>query len=383
MDIHVEAVTCVPLLPTGQPDQSSKVETDINNPLQRKELSLGEVVSKENAEEVVGREKVDDTTREESREECSPEGFVNLLKKRYGIVLTFITALCFAILSVLIRLVLETIQPFQAILMFMPVMTFGSIFLGICQRISIPEKYQCYIWLTLSGSCLSLNTVFFVVSITYIDVADATTILYTSLIFVGIFSWIFLREPLRPFDFLFALLAFVGVTFVARPSFIFGSDGLEATSNSNPIVGIAFALGAAFSITLLYVFIRKQSALEIHTFFSMFFNSTVVVIVSLVAAIVVGNWTKPTPESWMYSLLAGVINLFGQTALYFALKVESATIVTVMLTIEIVFSFIFQFLILQISAVWTSYVGATLVIVACIGITLKNRPPTKTTDLEN
>ncbi|PIK36219.1 putative solute carrier family 35 member G1-like [Apostichopus japonicus] len=246
MDIHVEAVTCVPLLPTGQPDQSSKVETDINNPLQRKELSLGEVVSKENAEEVVGREKVDDTTREESREECSPEGFVNLLKKRYGIVLTFITALCFAILSVLIRLVLETIQPFQAILMFMPVMTFGSIFLGICQRISIPEKYQCYIWLTLSGSCLSLNTVFFVVSITYIDVADATTILYTSLIFVGIFSWIFLREPLRPFDFLFALLAFVGVTFVARPSFIFGSDGLEATSNSNPLLVSPLPLAPLF-----------------------------------------------------------------------------------------------------------------------------------------
>lgn len=371
--------TAIPLIQRHPLDENNKKE---DHSREESQVSLERIDRLDSSDREDGSSEVDDgRTDNISKRSSFAKEIVNALDKRFGLVLVLVTAFCFALVSSVVKLVLDTINPFQAISMIVPIMAIGSVLLGICQRIPVPRDFRCYIWLSLSGISLSVNFVFFVLSITHINVADTTTILYTSLISVGILSWMILREPLRPFDFLFALLAFIGVVFVARPPFIFGSDDSgEEISDNSTLLGILFALIAAFSISFQYILIRKQSLLGIHTLFSMFFNSTVVVIVSVIAAVIVNDWTKPTLQDCLYIFLTGFGNLLGQTALYFALKDVSATVVTIMLTLEIVFSFLFQFLILGVSAVWSSYVGAAFVIGACIGVTIKNRPVAKAPD---
>ncbi|XP_071843208.1 solute carrier family 35 member G1-like [Apostichopus japonicus] len=294
----------------------------------------------------------------------------NFLKDRYGLLLAILSAFTFATMSIIVKVLVQTLDPLQVIPISLIVTTIGSLCFVWQQRVSLPTSCTDYIWLFLSGVTLTSNTFCTVYSLSFIDAGNAVTILYTSVMLAGFSSWLILKEPLRLREFCFAFLALLGVVFVSHPSFVFGKDQMDTSDKENTLIGVGFSLGGAFSISLQYTFVRKQSQLGIHSLFSLFFNSTVAVIIGAVAVIASGKWIEPTFVEASLAMLCSCVYFVGQCALYLALKVEKVTLVTITLTIDIVFTFLMQYLLLHIASTWTSYVGALLIITACIGISI-------------
>ncbi|KAJ8050980.1 Solute carrier family 35 member G1 [Holothuria leucospilota] len=312
----------------------------------------------------------------DAQTECILWKPVRLIQRRHGLVLAVLTPCFFSAQSVCIDVLTETIDSFQVVFMSVPIMVFCCFVVLLWTRVHPPScsDSKHYLWLLVSSLCQTFNTCIFALVLSYLTVGDAVTIAYTAVIQVGLFSWLILKEPMRLFDLFFALLAFAGVIFIARPPFIFGINEDQGASKFN-LLGVMLAFSVSCSGALLIIFNRKLSLLGVHSFFCLFFSSLVVFITSGIVCLILNRWKCPNLHEWLIALVAGTVYFFGYVVLFFALKAEKATLVTVIFTMEIVLAFLWQIFLLGILPPWTSYIGASLVLAACIGITLKNKPP--------
>ncbi|KAJ8050953.1 hypothetical protein HOLleu_04343 [Holothuria leucospilota] len=121
---------------------------------------------------------------------------------------------------------------------------------------------------------------------------------------------------------------------------------------------------------------RNLSKLGVNSrpIFCMFFIGMIVVCISGFVSMILCRWRCPAMRDWLYVLLAGVTYAVSYFSVFYALKVETATRVTVLITSEIVWAFLWQVIFIRMPPFWTSYIVAILILTACIGITLKNKP---------
>ncbi|XP_071844037.1 solute carrier family 35 member G1-like [Apostichopus japonicus] len=308
-------------------------------------------------------------------------GFVGTLRKttkvtrdRRGLLIAALAAFFYSAKSMFIDVLTITVDPFQAVVMVMPMMFIVSFSVLAIKRIPPPKTVRQYVWLFLGGCAVSSYLSTFSFSLSYLEVADSVTILYASLIFVGVVSWIILKEKLLIIDFIFALISFAGVIFISRPHFIFGNKKDDTTEDQTKLlIGVGFALAAAFSVSMSFTIFRKHSQLGIQTFMSVFCSAVVGTITNALICTALGRWQSPSLQEWLLATAAGFCYISAQGSLFISLSMETATFVNIVMTIEIVFAFIWQFWFLSVSPSWTSYVGATLVIIACVGITIKKK----------
>ena len=90
-------------------------------------------------------------------------------------------------------------------------------------------------------------------TIKHMPLADATVIFYTSPVHTAILGRIFLKESVSKFDVIAMLLSIGGVILIARPSFLFGSQGHASGSMHMwipTLVAVIAAIGAAFATIL-------------------------------------------------------------------------------------------------------------------------------------
>lgn len=301
---------------------------------------------------------------------------------RPGVYYALISVLFFSAQGALTSAMASTMSPYQISAMIVPMTLIGSSTLVLCRGIPLPKEVKLCLWLLPSGITLSALFCFHAFSYKYISLADATTISSVSLIFVGIFSWIILREPLRLIDFLFAFIALAGVVFIARPSFLFRSDEDEFEKETS-LLGILFALGAAVTAAATVVFVRKQATLGIHSLVTSASNCIHVEVINLIICTAAGQWQLPTKNEWLFSLGAGCSYFVAQVSMYLSLKTESATVIVVIGTLSIILAFVWQFLFFHVTPLVTSYVGGALVIFACIGIVLKKEQIERKTQVVN
>lgn len=307
---------------------------------------------------------------------CRPLQF---LSRRHGLVLASLSPLFFSIEHLFVAVLNETLDAFQVVFMHVPVLMVCSLVLMIYKGVRPPRDYKHYLLLLATGSFQAIAVCFIALSLKTLAVGDTVTITRTCVIQVSFLSWCFLKEPLRILDTLFALLAFGGVIFIARPPFIF-RNVLGLSSFDVTFHGIFFALAASFGIALYTVFSRKLFRLGVNSLFCLFFNVTATVILSGLFTLIFSRWRCPTMLEWLFSLLAGVTYALAIATMFYALKVETATLVSILSTLQIFFAFLWQVIFLHLPPFWTSYIGAFLIFVACIAITVMNKPPPSAPD---
>ncbi|KAJ8051001.1 Solute carrier family 35 member G1 [Holothuria leucospilota] len=189
---------------------------------------------------------------------CSFRKGILLLRRRYGLVLASLLPVAFCLQSLFVYVLTDTLDSFQIVFMLTPVYMICTFLLLLYARVRPPLDYRNYLWLLGSGSTQATNTCLFTLSLSYLPVGDSVTVMYTAAIQVGFFSRIILKEPLRLFDVLFALLALAGVIFIARPPFLFRSND-QTSYNNVTIYGVVFALFGSSTLALYSVFNRKLS----------------------------------------------------------------------------------------------------------------------------
>lgn len=311
------------------------------------------------------------------------QGTISVLRGQSDLFLVTLSALLYSVKSLLTAFLVETVDPFQGVVMLMPVMLTGSYCSLVYKKIGPPKSVRQYAWM-LSGSLPFSATLFFYsLSLLHMDVGDATTILYASLMFTGVLSWIILREPLRLIDFVNVSIAFAGVVFISRPPFIFGTAQEDVSRGRNILLGSCFSLSASFNVALCYTIVRKQATLGIHAFLSMFCTAIVVTLSNAIICTAVGGWQIPRLKEWAFATGAGFSYFGAQSILFISLSLKTSTYVNIVMTSEIVFTFLLQFMVLHLAPQWTSYIGSVLVVISFVGVALsKKRDQTVVDELQ-
>ncbi|WP_235015836.1 DMT family transporter [Aquimarina sp. AU58] len=165
----------------------------------------------------------------------------------------------------------------------------------------------------------------FFMSVNYLPIGSAVSLRYLSPIFATIFAILFLREQVKPIQWLFFLMAFSGVLMI---------KGFDPNIDS---FGLLLVLGSAVFSGTVYVLINKighrDHPVVIVNYF-MWISVTVGGILSIF------NWTTPKGIEWLLLLSLGVFGYFGQLFMTKAFQSQATNKVVSLKYVEVIFTMI-------------------------------------------
>ena len=232
-----------------------------------------------------------------------------------------------------------------------------------------PWKKTKFLLLRSVTGTFAMNLNFY--AIKHMDLADSRVLFFTAPVYTAILARIFLKESISKFDLLAMVLSSGGVVLIARPTFIFGSRGLDSSSKQVLLPVLMAILGAVFG-ACSFVLTRKMKG-EVETRVIVFYLSVIGSVASACTALATGQFKFPdcgTHHS-LYILSCGLLGYLGQILTTKALTLEKAVVVSLTRTMGLVFSFILQLLVLHVAASGLSIGGAVLVLLGNFSIFVK------------
>jgi len=195
------------------------------------------------------------------------------------------------------------------------------------------------------GLCLYFYT------IQKIPLATAITLQYMSPLFVVLASWIFLREKVELKQFLFFIVASIGVVFV---------KGFDAQIS----LALVFCglLGALCS-GIAYTCVRKLGSSETPLVIVLYFP---LVCLPLVAPLAYHQWEPPKGWDWLILGIIGVTTQMAQIFLTKAFQVERAAHIAIFNYLGIVYAIILGYILFQETLSWTTCLGIVLILTGVI-----------------
>ncbi len=206
-------------------------------------------------------------------------------------------------------------------------------------------------FLFLRGFFGTLALAFFFLTLQKIPLATAMTVQYLSPIFTAIIGIYFLKEAVKPIQWIFYAIAFAGVVFIgqvdARVSFIFIFLGIIS----------AFGSGAAYNL------VRKLKDTEHPLTIILYFQVVGIVsgLISLPFA-----WETPKGWDWFFLLLIGVFSQLGQVFLTNAFSREKAASVAIIVYSGLVYGITIGWIFFGEPQTFLSLLGMCLVVIGVI-----------------
>lgn len=218
----------------------------------------------------------------------------------------------------------------------------------------------------VTGMALSIYAV------KHMPLADQRVIFYTSPVYTAILGRVFLKESVSKFDAVAILSTIGGVVLIARPTFLFGSLG-EASKSEKVWFPTLLAVVSAICHACSIVLTRKISK-EVGSRVVVFYVAVVGTIISLIASLI-SNFGFKFPDcrthDALYVLGAGALGYGGQLLVTKALTLEKASIISLLRTTGIAFSFVLQLIVLHVVPDGLSIGGAILVLLCNVSIFIK------------
>lgn len=179
--------------------------------------------------------------------------------------------------------------------------------------------------LVLRGILGVISLTCFFQSLNYLAVGTAVSLRYIAPIFAAIFAFIFLKEKIKPVQWLLFLIAFVGVLII---------KGFGADVNT---IGLLLVITSAIFMGLIFVVIRKIGTTE---------NPLVIINYFMVLAFVFGglmsinNWIQPNNTEWILLLSSGFFGYIGQFYMTKAFQFQETSIIAPLKYLEVIFTII-------------------------------------------
>lgn len=201
-------------------------------------------------------------------------------------------------------------------------------------------------YLFMRGLTGTIALLLYFITLQNIPIATAVTLQYLSPIFTAIMAIFLLGEKLRPVQWLFFLVSFLGVTMIK------GFDERVA------LMYLVFGLLAAIFSGFAYTFIRKVKDTDDPVVAVFYFP-----IVSLPIMIVwcCFDWITPQGWEWLILVMVGVFTQLGQYFMAKALVVENAAKVVSMKYIGTIYALSFGYFIFGEKYTWLSFLGILFV----------------------
>jgi len=216
----------------------------------------------------------------------------------------------------------------------------------------------------LGGFFLALHFSFWISSLKFTSVASSVVLVATNPIFVGLFSYLFLKEKQPAELILGIIISFLGSIILAVGDF--GFQGLTAQNQSFLLGDILAFLGAIMASGYLMVGSKLREKMDVLPYISMVytFSASFLLITSLSLGI---PFTGYKPSSYFYMVLLAIVpQLIGHTAFNWALKHLKASMVAITILGEPIGASILAYIIFGETIKSFQSVGIILIFLAII-----------------
>lgn len=244
-----------------------------------------------------------------------------------GILLMLISSIGFAVMTLFVKLSgeLPAIQKTFFRNLISAMIAFGFVMYYKESLFGKRENQALLLWRSIFGT---LGIIFLFYAIDHLVLSDADMLNKMSPFLVIIFSAIFLKERVLPFQMVTIVLAFIGMLFIVKPSF--------SVDFVPYFVGVLSAIFAAAAYTFLRVLGNREKFYTVVFYFSFF--STVVLLPFLILF-----YEPMTMKQLTYLLLAGVFATVGQFGITLAYKYAPARDISIFTYSTVIFTTILSF----------------------------------------
>lgn len=179
--------------------------------------------------------------------------------------------------------------------------------------------------LILRGVAGVISLTCFFQSLNYLAVGTAVSLRYTSPIFAALFAFIFLKEKIKPIQWLLFIIAFAGVLII---------KGFGVDVNA---IGLLLVFCSAIFLGLIFVIIRKIGGKE---------NPLVIINYFMVMAFLFGgimsinHWKNPSVLEWVLLSSLGVFGYVGQLYMTKAFQSDETSMIAPLKYLEVIFMII-------------------------------------------
>lgn len=288
---------------------------------------------------------------------------MNRMKKYKGILLIVLSAFCFALMSMFVRLAGDVPSVQKSFFRNIVAAAFAAvILLRAHTRPCLTRDAWGYLLLRAFFGTLGILCNFYAVD--RLVLADASILNKMSPFFAILCSYFVLKEKITPARMAIVLGAFIGSLFVIKPSF-------QNTSLLPALIGLLGGLGAGVAYTM----VRKLGQLGVKGPFIVFFFSAFSCLVTL--PYLIFNYHPMSASQLIFLLLAGLSATGGQFTITAAYIYAPAREISVYDYSQIIFSSMLGFFVFgQTPDVW-SILGYVLIVSMAVVMFLYNARKSK------
>ena len=323
-----------------------------------------------------------------------------------GYILAVLSACLFCLSNVLLRM-LHTLTPSDNAFINYTVWGIAVFLIAKIKKVNIFGSREQRMLLHLRGCIGVVCLLSIYTGLKFIDPSDVISITHASLIITAVLARIFLKEKLTIAHFIASILTIIGILFICKPKFLFKNSAIMqnlSVSNEsyniskiynqelnftrtnniieieefNTIFGVSFCLIGAFALGIVQIVIKKLCIKKCHysvlTLYAVYYGAPISLAISIIF-ILIGKSHQNTKAELnvlllhiFFSICVGLFGVGGQIFLNLSFKYEDATKLAIIRTTDVFFSFILQYLILNIQVDVLNLFGAMSIFMGVIVI---------------
>ena len=324
----------------------------------------------------------------------------NKFSSYYGIIYGLISALCLSTSTVLTKKANFFHGSETALLRYI-IQLIIMILMGVISKNNLLGPKESRKTLIIRGICGSIAMISLNYSIKLINPSDTSALMRLNIVIIPIFARFFIKEKFGLFNFMPLVMSILGVFFIAQPSFLFKKisqlknfnncsfnltycHGLSSNEDQQlqRIFGIIFGLLTAFFSAFVTVLMKKLTNKKVHFSIVIVYASYVGLPISFLISLVTFLSDKQIHDMTLvqdlpsilyqigFAVMAGILGVCSQVLMNFSLKYEDSSKVSIIRATDLFYSFLFQYLILNIKPNLFSIFGACMILFATLLIIL-------------
>lgn len=282
-----------------------------------------------------------------------------MTERSKGICFILLSALCFALMSLFVKLSGDLPSMEKAFFRNIVALVFAAF---ILYRRHIPLKLEKgnALALFLRCFCGTVGLICNFYAIDHLAISDANMLNKMSPFFAIIFSFLILKEKVAPYQATCVITAFIGTLFILRP-------GFDSMVTFPAFIGLLGGIGAGIAYTMVRVLGNRGVKGPLIVFsFSLF--STLVTLPYLIFV-----YAPMNGKQFLFLLLAGLAASGGQFSITAAYTHAPAKDISIFDYMQIIFSSLLGLIVLHEVPVWLSVVGYFIIIGSSLAMFLIRR----------
>ncbi|CEG66398.1 hypothetical protein RMATCC62417_02987 [Rhizopus microsporus] len=278
-----------------------------------------------------------------------------------GVILLGASSVFFAIVSVFVKYLGNTIPSFEIVLARSAIQLFLGLIVCLFLGVNPLGKKGYRRWILLRALVSASALCLFFYSLTKLPLIDATVLFFVGPIFKTVIASVVLNEVYSFKDGFYSVICFIGLLFVIKPSIFF--NVIIDTSRS---VAVLCALTGALMSATAYVTVRKigqETHVLVHIVYFGFVASMISLLVYLVRLqqFVIPDYHQFNNDLWMLGAI-GPIAFLGQFLLSQGLKMAPTGLASVIQASDVVLAFIFGIALFKEYPGFSTIVGSMIVV---------------------